>query len=219
MLDKFLEERGVTHTTIPPYHAQANPVERVNRTKKTMSYLENSHRDWDLQIPELRYAYNTAVQESTGWSPAFLNFGRQPPPPISLRRREEGAAEEHAESADIENWLTRMLALPDVQQIAADNAKATSTLLQCGPYTIAAQLGPNVYEVVNQEGKSAGKVHVEVLKPFHEKAASEENSEGEQAEASPSEISEERNASPTSHSANAEAPEVKAHPRPRGRPR
>ena len=27
VLDNFLEERGVTHTTIPPYHAEANPVE------------------------------------------------------------------------------------------------------------------------------------------------------------------------------------------------
>ena len=46
-VDKFLEERGVTHTTIPPYYAQANPVERVNRTIKTMitSYLENNHGD------------------------------------------------------------------------------------------------------------------------------------------------------------------------------
>ena len=77
-LDKFLEEREVVHTTIPPYQEQANPVERVNRTIKTMitSYLESNHRDWDLYVPELTYAYNTAVQESTGWSPAFLNFGR-----------------------------------------------------------------------------------------------------------------------------------------------
>ena len=27
VIDKFLEERGVSHTTIPPYHAQANSVE------------------------------------------------------------------------------------------------------------------------------------------------------------------------------------------------
>ena len=87
-----------------------------------MSYHEKNHRDCDLLVPELTYAYNTAVQESTRWSPVFLNLGRQPAPPISLRRREERAAEEHAESADIENWRTRMLALPDVQQISADYA-------------------------------------------------------------------------------------------------
>ena len=123
-----------------------------------------------------------------------------------------------------------MFALPDVQQIAADNAskaqkrqaryynasrrevrynlgdkvckrnRVLSSALQgiavklapkfAGPYTIAAQLGSNVYQVVDEDGKSTGKVHVEDLKPFHEKTASKENSEGEQAEASPSEISE-----------------------------
>ena len=63
VLDKFPEERGVTHTTIPPYHAQANPMKRVNRTMKTMimSYLENNHQDWDLHVPKLTYANNTAV--------------------------------------------------------------------------------------------------------------------------------------------------------------
>ena len=86
-------------------------------------------------------------------------------------------------------------------------------------YTTAAQLGTNVYEVVNQDGKSVGKVHVEDLKPFHGSTASEENSGGEQAEASPSEISEYRNASSTSHSANAEALEAEAHPCKRSRPR
>ena len=88
-----------------------------------------------------------------------------------------------------------------------------------GPYTIVAQLGQNVYEVVDQDGKSVGKAHVEDLKPFHEKKASEENSEEEPAEASSSEVSEERNASPPRHNANVEAPETEVHPRSRGRPR
>ena len=197
------------------------------------------------------------MQESTGWSPAFLNLGRQPAPPISLRRREERAAEEHAESAEIENWSTRMLALPDGQQIAADNAskaqkrqaryynasrrevrynlgdkvwkrnRVLSSALQglaaklapkfAGSLTIAAQLGPNVYEVVDQDEKSVGKVYVEDLKPFHGRMNSVENSKGEQAKANPSEISEERNASSNSRSANAEAPEAEALPRKRGR--
>ena len=64
-----------------------------------------------------------------------------------------------------------------------------------------------MYEVVDQDGKSVGKVHVDDIKPFHGRTASKENSEGEQAGASPSEISKERNASFTSHSANAEVPE------------
>ena len=139
-----------------------------------------------------------------------------------------------------------MLALPYVQQIAADNAskaqkrqaryynasrrevrynlddkvwkrnRVLSSALQgvaaklapkfAGPYTIAAQLGPNVYEVVDQDGKPAGKIHVEDLKPFHERTASEEDSEEEQA-------------STKRHSANARIPETEAHPRKRGRPR
>ena len=69
------------------------------------SYLENNHRDWDLHVSELTYAYNTAVQESTGWSSAFLNLGRQPALPVSLRLRKERAAEEPAESVDIETGV------------------------------------------------------------------------------------------------------------------
>ena len=86
------------------------------------SYLENNNPDRELHVPELTYAYNTAVQESTGSSPAFLNWGKQPASSVFFRRREERGAEEHPESANIENWHTRMLVLPDVQQIAADNA-------------------------------------------------------------------------------------------------
>ena len=82
-LDAFLSKSGVAHTTIPPYHAQANPVKRVNQTVKTMitAFLEENHKEWDLYIPELMFAYNTASQESTGSSPAFLNMVRQPTPP------------------------------------------------------------------------------------------------------------------------------------------
>ena len=105
-------------------------------------------------------------------------------------------------------WKRNHVLSPALRGVAAELAPKFA-----GPYTIAAQLGPNVYKVVDQGGKSVDKVHVEDLKPFHGRTASEENSEGEQAKASPSEISEEHNASSTSHSANAKAPEAEAHPR------
>ena len=47
---------GVEHSPIPPYHAEADPVEQSNKTLKTLisMYVKNDHR-----------AVNTAVQSST----------------------------------------------------------------------------------------------------------------------------------------------------------
>ena len=116
VIDLFLAERGVTHTTTPPYHAQANPVERVNRTFKTMlvSFIEGKHSTWDVHIPELMFAYNTAVQESTGMSPAFLNMGRYPAPPNTLRRCEESLAADAEGTKAAQEWRERMEPLGDI---------------------------------------------------------------------------------------------------------
>jgi len=40
----FAHEYGVTHTTVPPYHLQANPVKKVNRVLKIMiAFLNRDH--------------------------------------------------------------------------------------------------------------------------------------------------------------------------------
>lgn len=63
----------------PNYHPQANPAERVNRVIKTMlaSYVKEDQRTWDEQIPQIGFAIRSAVHEVTGYTPAFLNFGRE----------------------------------------------------------------------------------------------------------------------------------------------
>ena len=78
---RILEVYGVTRVTTPPYHPQANPVERSNRTLKTMNatFVKSDHQSWDQHLHELRHAMNTASQSSTRVSPAFLNYGRHPP--------------------------------------------------------------------------------------------------------------------------------------------
>ncbi|CAB0044087.1 unnamed protein product [Trichogramma brassicae] len=90
-LKTVLDEYGVYHVTTPPYHPQANPVERSNRTLKTLIaiYAQKDHREWDRHLPELRQAINTSVQSTTKVSPAYLNFGRHPQQPKSLRREVE----------------------------------------------------------------------------------------------------------------------------------
>nr|XP_046478669.1 uncharacterized protein LOC124217304 [Neodiprion pinetum] len=76
------------HTTTPPYHPQANPVERVNRVLKTMivTFLNNDHREWDRHLSDFRFACNTAHHTSLNTSPAFLNLGRVPESINSYRR-------------------------------------------------------------------------------------------------------------------------------------
>lgn len=64
---------------IPLYHASSNPVERKNRDLKTMLAIlvENEHSKWDEYLPSIRFALNSTYTVATGYSPAFLSFGRE----------------------------------------------------------------------------------------------------------------------------------------------
>ena len=81
----LLKDAGSEHRKTPPYSPQCNPVERVNRVLKTMiaQYTTENHRHWDRWIHELAFAYNTAKHESTGFTPAFLTYGRELSPPAT----------------------------------------------------------------------------------------------------------------------------------------
>lgn len=61
------------------YTPQVNTVERQNKSIVTIisTYIENDHRAWDLLIPKVQFALNTSVSEVTGYTPAFLVFGRE----------------------------------------------------------------------------------------------------------------------------------------------
>ena len=68
----IFDQYGVQHAPIPPYHAQADPVERANGTLKTLisMYMKADHREWDVYIHEYRHALNTTMQSTTKVSPA-----------------------------------------------------------------------------------------------------------------------------------------------------
>ena len=41
-------------------------------------YVAADHTNWDAILPFVTYAYNTAPQSTTGFSPFFLLYGRHP---------------------------------------------------------------------------------------------------------------------------------------------
>ena len=61
-------------------------TERVNRTLKAQLaiYIERYPSLWDNKITKLAFAIRTSVNETTGDTPAYLNFGRNPLIPLDL---------------------------------------------------------------------------------------------------------------------------------------
>ena len=120
-LKAFCEDHNIIHTTVPPYHPQANPVERVNRILKTMiiAFIGRDHREWDEHLSEFRFAYNTAFHSSIGVSPAFLNLGRELSPIHSLRRGNRVATE--VEITDTAEWGERMRGLRALREWVIEN--------------------------------------------------------------------------------------------------
>lgn len=70
---------GITSTLTPAFHPESNPVERKNRELKTQLsiLIQHLHHMWDIHIASIRYAINSTVFKSTGFTPAFLTFARE----------------------------------------------------------------------------------------------------------------------------------------------
>ena len=83
---RLLAIKGLKTT---PYHAQSNGlVERFNGTLKRMlrRLAQEKPKDWDRWIPALLFAYREVPQESTGFSPFELLFGRRVRGPMQVLR-------------------------------------------------------------------------------------------------------------------------------------
>lgn len=68
------------HFTSANRHESSGEIERVFNTFHAMlrTYTAANQLDWDLHLPAISLAYNTTTHSSTGETPFFLFFGRDP---------------------------------------------------------------------------------------------------------------------------------------------
>lgn len=79
---------GFDQSLIPAYHPESNPVERRNRDLKTQIaiFVQTEHTKWNQVLPMVRFALNTAVCQTTGYTPSYLTFGRELRSPDDVHR-------------------------------------------------------------------------------------------------------------------------------------
>ena len=75
------------HRTTSSFNPACNgQMKRLNHVIADMlsTYVSADHKDWDETLPYVIFAYNTTRQESTGFSPFYLLYGREPILPADL---------------------------------------------------------------------------------------------------------------------------------------
>lgn len=113
---KMLEKYSITHWNLAVYHPSPNPTERVNRVIVTAIRCslnqKRDHRDWDESVHEIAKAIRTSVHDSTGFSPYFINFGRNmvsSGQEYELLQRTSGSANQPPKSSEEMNQIFRIV--------------------------------------------------------------------------------------------------------------
>lgn len=195
-LRDVLQAFRIKHRTTPVRAPHCNPVERTNRTLKTMisQYVGKNHRQWDELLSPLQFAYNVARHEATGYTPAYLNHGREPayphpedrrhapnPAPHATRRRLEEAFEvvrihraRAFQKQEAQYNLRRRNWRPQVGEKVwkrdyplskkSTGFNAKLAPRYTGPFTVGRIISPVVVDLRDTRGRWHRHIHVQDLK-------------------------------------------------------
>lgn len=145
---------GIKKTRTTPYHPRGNPVERFNRTLLEMlgTLEEESKARWRDYVQPLVHAYNCTKNDTTGFSPYQLMFGRQPNLPIDVAFGLNPEGQSRTTHTDYVKRLKEnlqesyKLAVEHRERIAQKNKqrydmKVRETILEVGDHVLVKNVG------------------------------------------------------------------------------
>lgn len=97
----------------PVYHPEPNIVERKNRDLKTQIgiMVKDKHSRWPEALPAIRFAMNSAFNRSTGFTAAYLTYGREMRTPFEITH-------DLSEIVESENFISEIT--PQLRNLAKD---------------------------------------------------------------------------------------------------
>ena len=125
---------GIAKSRTSPYHPQTNGAcERMNSTLLQMlrTLSQSQKPKWHEHIGKLVAAYNATSHSSTGYSPHFLLFGRQPVLPLdlvlsTLPKGDDDVGKQYRKF--VEEWEERMVDAYRIAREKCDKVKQLSLI-------------------------------------------------------------------------------------------
>ncbi|XP_062864418.1 uncharacterized protein LOC134326144 [Trichomycterus rosablanca] len=105
LIQQLCKIYGIKKTRTTPYHPQGNgQCERFNRTLHDLlrTLPIEQKRYWPRYLPQVLFAYNTSVHQSTGKSPYYLMFGKEPQLPADFLL---GQTQDPVMEGGVEEWV------------------------------------------------------------------------------------------------------------------
>ena len=87
MIQRITSKHNIRHQITSPYHPQANgQVESSNKVIEGIltKTVRSHHRDWAIRLLEVLWAYRTTWQNTIGFSPYELVYGRTATFPVEF---------------------------------------------------------------------------------------------------------------------------------------
>lgn len=116
---------GIQGSRTTPYHPMGNgQVERFNRTLLAMlrTLDDDAKADWKSSLDKVVHAFNVTRNESTGYAPYYLLFGRNPRLPIDSMFGIPHSEDSVSHEDYVKKWKLRM---EEAYQLATKSAQAS----------------------------------------------------------------------------------------------